>query len=221
MRLRRAGRTGQARLPIALTSEIAVLRQPAWLPLAPRALLRRSDATAIGAVSKPVRNMRDDSLDMGDPMPRGHYRHTKIIATIGPATESVERLGQLISMGVDVLRLNMAHGTGEWAASLIKRVREVSRQVGRQVAVMMDIKGPEIRTGAIDQPIELGAGDHFELYTAAPSPNVRGVSVNYAGLPTDVKVGGTVLVDSGLIRMEVIEIDPTRVLCRVITPGKI
>jgi len=154
-------------------------------------------------------------------MPRGHYRHTKIIATIGPATESVERLGQLISMGVDVLRLNMAHGTGEWAASLIKRVREVSRQVGRQVAVMMDIKGPEIRTGAMDQPIELGAGDHFELYTAAPSPNVRGVSVNYAGLPTDVKVGGTVLVDSGLIRMEVIEIDPTRVLCRVITPGKI
>jgi pyruvate kinase len=165
--------------------------------------------------------MRDDSLDTGDPMPRGHYRHTKIIATIGPATESVERLAQLISMGVDVLRLNMAHGTGEWAASLIKRVREISRQVGRQVAVMMDIKGPEIRTGAIDQPIELSAGDHFELYTAAPSPHVRGVSVNYPGLPTDVKVGGTVLVDSGLIRMEVIEIDPTHVLCRVITPGKI
>ena len=152
---------------------------------------------------------------------RGHYRHTKIIATIGPATESVERLGQLITMGVDVLRLNMAHGTGDWAASMIKRVREVSKQVGRQVAVMMDIKGPEIRTGAIDEPIELRAGDLFELYTAAPSPDVRGVSVNYAGLPADVKVGGTVLVDSGLMRMEVVEIDPTHVRCKVLTPGKI
>ncbi|HXJ19231.1 MAG TPA: pyruvate kinase [Polyangia bacterium] len=152
---------------------------------------------------------------------RGHYRHTKIIATIGPATESVERLGQLISMGVDVLRLNMAHGTGEWAAGMIKRVREVSNQVGRHVAVMMDVKGPEIRTGSIDQPIELRANDLFELYTATPSPDVRGVSVNYAGLPADVKVGATVLVDSGLMRMEIVDIDPTHVRCRVITPGKI
>jgi pyruvate kinase len=152
---------------------------------------------------------------------RGHYRHTKIIATIGPATESVERLGQLISMGVDVLRLNMAHGTGEWAASMIKRVREVSKHVGRQVAVMMDIKGPEIRTGPIDEPIELRPGDLFEFHTAASSADVRGVSVNYAGLPADVKVGGTVLVDSGLMRMEVVEIDPTHVRCRVLTPGKI
>lgn len=75
---------------------------------------------------------------------RGHYRHTKIIATVGPSTESAQRLGQLISAGVDVLRLNMAHGTGEWAASLIQRIREASNKLGRHVAVMMDVKGPEI-----------------------------------------------------------------------------
>jgi len=158
---------------------------------------------------------------MGTDAMRGHYRHTKIIATIGPATESPERLRQLISAGVDVLRLNMAHGTGEWAASLIKRVRELSSAVGRQVAVMMDVKGPEIRTGPVAEPIELKAGDIFELHTVTPSVDVRSVFVNYPGLPTDVKVGANILVDSGLIRLAVIEIDPTHVRCRVLTPGKL
>jgi pyruvate kinase len=152
---------------------------------------------------------------------RGHYRHTKIIATVGPATESDERLGQLISAGVDVLRLNMAHGTGEWAAALIKRVRAVSTKLGRHVAVMMDVKGPEIRTGPVAEPLDLAAGDLLELYTDTPTPGVRGVSVNYAGLPNDVHVGTRILVDSGLMRLEVIEIDPTHVRCRVLTPGKI
>jgi pyruvate kinase len=154
-------------------------------------------------------------------MMRGHYRHTKIIATLGPATETSERLGQLISAGVDVIRLNMAHGTGDWAVSVIERVRAVSRQVGRQVAVMMDIKGPEIRTGDVSEPIELAKNDLFEFYVTTPSPNVRGVSVNYPGLPADVKVGAQILVDSGLMRMRVIEIDRTHVRCRVMTPGKI
>src|SRR5450432_119223 len=152
---------------------------------------------------------------------RGLYRHTKIIATIGPATDSRERLGQLITAGVDVLRLNMAHGTGEWAASLIKRVREVSTMLGRHVAVMMDVKGPEIRTGPLAEPIDLEAGQLFELYTVTPTDGIPGVKVNYPGLPTDVTVGGTVLVDSGLIRLTVIEIDATHVLCRVVISGKL
>jgi pyruvate kinase len=150
---------------------------------------------------------------------RGYYRHTKIIATVGPATESDERLGQLITAGVDVIRLNMAHGSGEWAAELIRRVRRVSTELGRHVAVMMDVKGPEIRTGVVDEPIELRVGDSFEFYTDKPSSDIRGVSVNYPGLPTDVAVGATILVDSGLMRLEVLEIDPTHVRCRVLTQG--
>jgi pyruvate kinase len=152
---------------------------------------------------------------------RGPYRHTKIIATIGPATESRERLGQLITAGVDVLRLNMAHGTGEWAAALIQRVREVSNELGRHVAVMMDVKGPEIRTGPTVDPIDLQVGQLFELYTTTPTDGIAGVKVNYPGLPTDVKIGGTILVDSGLIRLNVVEIDATHVLCRVVIPGKL
>ena len=152
---------------------------------------------------------------------RGHYRHTKIIATVGPATESAERLGQLIGAGVDVLRLNMAHGTGEWAASLIQRIREVSNKLGRHVAVMMDVKGPEIRTGPLVEPIDLKTGDILELHTVTATDGVRSVFVNYPGLPTDVKVGATILLDSGLMRLVVVELDPTHVRCRVLTPGKL
>jgi pyruvate kinase len=152
---------------------------------------------------------------------RGYYRHTKIIATVGPATDSEEKLGQLITAGVDVLRLNMAHGSGDWAKNLIERVRKVSTQLGRHVAVMMDVKGPEIRTGVVETPIELAVGDQFEFYTDAPTPGVRGVSVNYPGLPSDVAIGATILVDSGLMRLQVLDLDATHVRCKVLTPGKL
>ena len=152
---------------------------------------------------------------------RGYYRHTKIIATIGPATESRERLSQLISSGVDIIRLNMAHGTGEWVLNLVKRIREVSAEIGRQVAIMMDVKGPEIRTGAISDPIDLKAGENFDFYTTAPTNGRRGVDVNYPGLPADVSVGHTILVDSGLIRLQVLDKDETSVRCRVVIPGKL
>jgi len=149
----------------------------------------------------------------------GYYRHTKIIATVGPATESRGKLQQLILAGLDVMRLNMAHGTCDWVTSLVRRIRDVSVEVQRHVAVMMDVKGPEIRTGAVAEPIELEEGELFELYTAGPRPDCRGIDVNYAGLPQDVEVGATVLVDSGLIRMEVVERDDTSLRCRVMTPG--
>ena len=152
---------------------------------------------------------------------RGHYRHTKIIATIGPATEYQEKLSQLISSGVDVIRLNMAHGTGEWITAVIKRIRDASHEVNRDIAVMLDVKGPEIRTGPVEESIDLKTGDTFEFYTASPTEGVTGVIVNYAGFPADVKVGATILLDSGLIRLEVISKDLTHVCCRVLTPGKL
>ena len=152
---------------------------------------------------------------------RGYYRHTKIIATVGPATESVEKLGQLILAGLDVMRLNMAHGSSDWVTSLVKRIREVSVEVQRHVAVMMDVKGPEIRTGVVAEPIDLEVGELFELYTTGPREGVRGIDVNYPGLPHDVVVGATVLLDSGLIRMEVVGKDDTTVRCRVTTPGRL
>lgn len=152
-----------------------------------------------------------------------YFRQTKIIATLGPATESKEMLARLILAGVDILRLNMAHATHKWVEDAMWFVREASHEVGRHVGVMMDVKGPEIRTGKVDAPILLNMGDRFEMHTEAvhPTGDVPAVSVNYEGLPGDLEVGTTVLIDSGLIRMRVIEKDADRVRCEVLTPGSI
>lgn len=152
-----------------------------------------------------------------------YFRHTKIIATLGPATESKEMLAKLITAGVDMLRLNMAHASHQWVDDAMWFIREASADVGRQVSVMMDVKGPEIRTGRVEVPIELKAGDHFEFHieSATPTGGVPAVSVNYPGLPGDIETGAIVLVDSGLIRMRVLSKDEAHVLCEVLTPGSI
>lgn len=150
------------------------------------------------------------------------YRHTKIIATLGPATESPEMLAQLILAGVDMVRLNMAHATRDWVGEICRRVRDASAEVGRQVAIMMDVKGPEIRTGDVTNPIPLAKGDRIDFVTDERAPtldDVLRVSVNYPGLARDVDVGQIVLVDSGLLRLRVLTTDETRVRCEVTTPG--
>jgi pyruvate kinase len=156
------------------------------------------------------------------PVP-SYFRQTKIIATLGPATESKEMLAKLIVAGVDILRLNMAHATHQWVDDAMWFIREVSSEVGRHVGVMMDVKGPEIRTGSVETPIKLAIGDRFEFHieSAQPTGDMPAVSVNYPGLPGDLEIGTTVLVDSGLIRMRVIEKDASHVRCEVLTPGSI
>lgn len=153
-----------------------------------------------------------------------NYRHTKIIFTIGPATESEEKLEKLIAAGVDICRLNMAHASHEWTRSTIRRVRGVCDRVGRQIAIMMDVKGPEIRTGDLPAPIMLEAGETFDFLThgtidTAGEAGVRCVTVNYPGLSDDVHEGNTLLVDSGLVRMKILEVRKDRVRCEVIIPG--
>ena len=153
-------------------------------------------------------------------------RRTKIIFTLGPATESEEMLEKLIRAGADVIRLNMAHAKHDWTRAVIKRVREVSRRVGRDVAIMMDIKGPEIRTGDVAAPIELKAGEIFD-FTVRPggagegSEEIRSVNVNYQDLVNDIHVGDIVLVDSGLLRFEVLERNDRHIRCKVLMPGQL
>ncbi|MDF9833465.1 pyruvate kinase [Ereboglobus sp. PH5-5] len=154
------------------------------------------------------------------------FRRTKIVVTIGPATESEEMLEKAIRAGADVFRLNMAHARHDWTRAIIRRIRGVSQRVGREVAIMMDIKGPEIRTGDVAAPIELKPGEIFD-FTMQPgddggsSTEIRSVHVNYKDLVNDVKVGDTVLVDNGLIRLEVLEKRDARIRCRVLIPGEL
>lgn len=149
------------------------------------------------------------------------YRHTKVVFTIGPATSDEAVLEQLLRVGVDICRLNMAHASHDWTRDAVRKVRRACDRVGRQVAIMMDVKGPEIRTGDIGEEIQLEMGERFDLLTdpEAADPEVRGVTVNYPGLVDDVQPGDIVLVDSGLIRMQVEQVDKQRVRCVVRIPG--
>jgi len=151
-------------------------------------------------------------------------RRTKIIFTLGPATESEEMLEKLFRAGADVVRLNMAHATHDWTRGVIRRIRTVSQRLGRDMAIMMDIKGPEIRTGDVAAPIELKAGEIFDFTVkpgGASEVEVKSVDVNYKDLVNDIKVGDTVLVDNGLLRLEVLEKNEARIRCRVLIPGEL
>ena len=154
------------------------------------------------------------------------FRRTKIIFTLGPATESEAMLESLIRAGADVVRLNMAHANHEWTRTIIARIRAVSARVGREVAILMDIKGPEIRTGDLEAPIELRAGEIFDFTVRpgterGPGEEIRSVDVNYQDLVNDIQVGDTVLVDNGLIRLEVLEKHAAKIRCRVLIAGEL
>ncbi len=153
------------------------------------------------------------------------FRRTKIIFTLGPATESEEMLEKLITEGADIARLNMAHGKHEWCRAVIRRIRAISAKVDREIGIMMDIKGPEIRTGDVDSPIELKVGETFD-FTVKPGDRdggeeIRSVNVNYQDLVNDIKVGDIVLVDSGLMRFEVLEKNHAHIRCKVLIPGQL
>lgn len=152
------------------------------------------------------------------------YRKTKIIFTVGPATMDEATLEKLIKEGVDICRINMAHADHAWTREIIQRVRKVCDRVGRHIAIMMDVKGPEIRTGDVPETFELVEGETFDFtygqgLGGVSEDGIRRVDVNYPGFANDMTVGDTVLVDSGLIRLKVIDIEGHRVRTEVIIPG--
>ena len=148
-------------------------------------------------------------------------RQTKVIATVGPASESEEMLEALIQEGVDVFRLNMAHADHDWVREVSARIRSVGVKLNREPAIMMDIKGPEIRTGFLSEPISLAEGNLLELshrfnsVTSSEDGLIR-VQVSYEKLSGHLETGGKVLLDNGLIPLEVFEKTPDSVVCKVL-----
>src|ERR1044071_3982766 len=145
-------------------------------------------------------------------------RKTKIICTLGPATEKSEILRQLIQNGSDVFRINMSHATHEWVREIVPRIRMLARKTGRAVALLLDTQGPAIRTGDLKASLHLKPGDILE-FTAygAKSKERYSVDVNYRGFADDVTVGNTILVDNGLIKLLVLDKRKNRVRCKVLT----
>ena len=147
-------------------------------------------------------------------------RKTKIICTLGPATEKPETIRKLIARGADVFRLNMSHAAREWVREIVPRIRKLADESTRPVGILLDTQGPAIRTGPVKTPLELKKGDVLEFTVGhAKKTEKKSVDVNYDKFADDVNVGDTVLVDNGLIKLTVTAKKKNRVLCKVVTPA--
>ena len=147
-------------------------------------------------------------------------RKTKIICTIGPASESEDILIRMCRSGMNVARLNFSHGTHEQHQQKIDLIKSVREKLNLPIAIMLDTKGPEYRIGTFkDGKITLNEGDTFVFTTEDIEGDENRVSVNYKGLVHDLDLGDKILVNNGLVIFEVTKIDGTDIVCKVLTGG--
>ncbi len=148
-------------------------------------------------------------------------RRAKIIATIGPASQSMERLKALIEAGMDVARLNFSHGEPADHARTIQLLRQASEDTGRPIAILQDLQGPRLRTGDVpeNEPIRLQAGAHLTLSTKPVAASAERIFINYPFLTQDVSVGDRILLDDGRLELQVEAVGEDEVLTTVRTGG--
>ncbi len=147
-------------------------------------------------------------------------RKTKIICTIGPATESFNQLEQLAKAGMNVARLNMSHGDHDSHARVIKAIRTLNRKVHHPIAILVDTQGPEIRTGSVSDELNLTKGDVISVSVRGEEDvEASSIHINYADLIQDVAIGDRITVDNGLINLEVLSKEDLQMQCRVLDGG--
>ena len=148
-------------------------------------------------------------------------RKTKIIATLGPATDSPEIQRDLIAAGATVFRINMSHAPHEVVRRHVRQIREIAAATGTGPAILMDLQGPAIRTGEVPATITLQTGDEVELrQPGTAATRAISTTTNSPGLAADLKIGATVLVDNGVLHFQVVSKDSERIICRVLTGGQ-
>ena len=154
-------------------------------------------------------------------------KRTKIVCTMGPATESDEVLRELIKNGMNVARFNFSHGSHAYHRQNIERVRSISEELGIPVAIMLDTKGPEVRTGLLEggQKVTVNTGDKI-VVTAQPTTedwhgNAGHISLDYLNLPNEVEKGSVILIDDGLVGLEVDHVEGNDMHCVVTNGGEI
>ena len=148
-------------------------------------------------------------------------RRTKIVATLGPATSSEEMIEELVKSGVDVTRLNFSHGEHEVHMNNAKTVREAAKKHGRNVAVLQDIQGPKIRTGKVAEGTELKEGEEVTLAPGDFEGDAKRLATSYDKLAQDAEKGDRLLIDDGLLGLEVERIEGDEVICKVIEGGAV
>ena len=147
-------------------------------------------------------------------------RRTKIVATIGPATNSEDMLEKLILSGINIARLNMSHADPDEARRITGLIRNLAEKHDRRIGILMDLQGPAIRTGELPVSLDLKAGEKIGLTVRGEtSEEIKSVDVNYDHLVEDIKVDDTVIVDNGLIHLKVLEKKQNQLVCEVLTPG--
>ncbi len=149
-------------------------------------------------------------------------RKTKIVCTIGPATNSEARLAELLDAGMNVARLNFSHGTHDSHGETIERIRRVSADKCMPVAILQDLAGPKIRVDKIDpEPVVLEEGKSFVLTARQCVGDARRVSMNYAALPDEVEAGDQILLADGSIELRVTAIKGPEIVCEVVVGGEL
>ncbi|MGN0819241.1 MAG: pyruvate kinase [Christensenellaceae bacterium] len=148
-------------------------------------------------------------------------RKTKIIATIGPASREIDTLKEMVREGMNVARLNFSHGDHNYHKETIKRLKQVRQEMGVPLAIMLDTKGPEIRTRLLadHKTVALKRGNQFILTNRDIEGSETEVSITYKNLPSEVPVGTRILIDDGLIELKVIDLNQTDIVCKIIRGG--
>jgi pyruvate kinase len=148
-------------------------------------------------------------------------RRAKILATLGPASREPATLESLFAAGANAVRINMSHGAHEEHAETIRRARAAAEKMGRPLAVLVDLSGPKIRTGVLrgGKAVPLDTDAQFTLTTRSVAGDEREVSTNYEGLPRDVRPGARILLDDGLLELQVERTTETDVVTRVVNGG--
>jgi len=147
-------------------------------------------------------------------------RRAKIVATLGPATSSYENITALMEAGVNIIRMNLSHGTPEVHEEIHATVRRAATDLGVPVGILVDLQGPKIRLEKFsDGPHELKSGDIFTITTRDVKGTAEIVGTTYKGLPGDVKAGDTLLIDDGKVRLEAMSSDSEKVVTQVIVGG--
>ena len=149
-------------------------------------------------------------------------RRTKIVATLGPATESPEMLRKLVAAGMNVARLNMSHAPHDWIRRIVPEIRAAAKEQGKFVGILLDTQGPAIRTGDLPCKLDLKPGEKFTFTVRGEtSEEMHSVDVNYENFINDISEGDIVLVDNGTINMRVLKKFGNKVECEVLTPGQL
>ncbi|HUP45996.1 MAG TPA: pyruvate kinase [Thermoanaerobaculia bacterium] len=148
-------------------------------------------------------------------------RRTKIIATLGPASNSDEMVYRLLTSGADVFRLNFSHGKPEDHVATIARVRRLATEIGRYIPIIGDIQGPKLRIGEVEGAPNLQSGQIFVITTRPVPGDASRVSTNFTPLPREVRVGHRILINDGLVELVVTAVDEDDVTTRVVHGGPI